>query len=214
MGDAILQGLIWGFGLSILIGPVFFYLLETSLSKGIKEALYVDLGVFLSDLACIFLAYFFVDIIQGYIEDNPYVKIIGGVIFIILGISSFYKKVCLKPAEEIEVPSGFTLAVDIVKGFMLNMVNPSVYLYWSGVMLFANSKLDHSGGSANLILFFVVLLTTFFTIDVLKILGANKLKKFVNEKMMRRLNMIIGVVFVVFGVLLVLKGFDLKLVIG
>ncbi|MEY3438093.1 MAG: hypothetical protein RL265_678, partial [Bacteroidota bacterium] len=42
-----------------MIGPVFFVLLETSIRKGARAALALDLGVLLSDLVYILIAYVF-----------------------------------------------------------------------------------------------------------------------------------------------------------
>ena len=39
-----------GILLSFTIGPVFFTVLETSISKGVKAAIFVDIGVVLSDV--------------------------------------------------------------------------------------------------------------------------------------------------------------------
>ena len=47
-----------GFLLSFSFGPLFFILLETSISKGIKHAFFTDLGVVFSDLIFFSIAYF------------------------------------------------------------------------------------------------------------------------------------------------------------
>ena len=39
-----------GFILSFSFGPLFFILLETSISKGLKQAFFMDLGVVFSDI--------------------------------------------------------------------------------------------------------------------------------------------------------------------
>ena len=48
--ELILKGIVTGFILSIMIGPVFFVLLETSITKGIKAAIALDLGVLVNDV--------------------------------------------------------------------------------------------------------------------------------------------------------------------
>ena len=47
--DLVLKGIVTGFILSIMVGPVFFVLLETSIKKGVRAALAFDLGVLLND---------------------------------------------------------------------------------------------------------------------------------------------------------------------
>ena len=52
-----LTAIVTGFVLSLMIGPLFFVLLETSLTKGIKAAIALDIGVLISDLLYILIAY-------------------------------------------------------------------------------------------------------------------------------------------------------------
>ena len=56
----VLNGIIFGFLLSFLLGPAFFVLIETSIKKGFKSAVFLDLGILLSDaiylLASLFVA--------------------------------------------------------------------------------------------------------------------------------------------------------------
>ena len=57
--ELVTYAILWGIILSfILIGPVFFMLLETSVSRGWKAAIALDLGVLTSDLICILIAYY------------------------------------------------------------------------------------------------------------------------------------------------------------
>ena len=53
----ILAAIPWGFLLAISIGPGFFVLLETSITKGFRAALVFDLGVILGDIFFIAIAY-------------------------------------------------------------------------------------------------------------------------------------------------------------
>ena len=55
----ILNGILFGMLLSILIGPVFFVLLETSIKKGARHAIFIDIGVLLSDVLYLIAAFFF-----------------------------------------------------------------------------------------------------------------------------------------------------------
>ncbi len=56
-----LQAIGIGFLLSVMVGPAFFVLLEISITKGIRAALALDLGIFISDLLYILFALSFVD---------------------------------------------------------------------------------------------------------------------------------------------------------
>ena len=45
-----LNAILLGFGLSFMVGPVFFTLLETSITRGFRAALSFDLGFILADI--------------------------------------------------------------------------------------------------------------------------------------------------------------------
>ena len=85
MGELILKGIVTGFVLSIMIGPVFFVLLETSIRRGVRSALAVDLGVLISDVIYILIAFVFYSEVSALAKgDNQHLlKIIGGVLFFV-----------------------------------------------------------------------------------------------------------------------------------
>ena len=89
-----LQAIGIGFLLSVMVGPVFFVLLETSITKGIRAALALDIGVFISDILYILFALSFVDQISSINsgENKLIFGFIGGSIFIIYGTFYFFKK--------------------------------------------------------------------------------------------------------------------------
>jgi len=76
-----------------MIGPVFFVLLETSIKKGVRAAIAFDIGVLLSDLLYILIALNFYFEVQNLTEgENQHIlKIIGGSLFILYGIVTFFK---------------------------------------------------------------------------------------------------------------------------
>ena len=92
--DLILKGIVTGFILSIMIGPVFFVLLETSIRKGAKAAIAFDLGVLLNDLVYIAIAFLFYNQVDKLSsgDDNSVVRIIGGSLFLVYGLYSLLKK--------------------------------------------------------------------------------------------------------------------------
>ena len=59
-----------GIVLAFTIGPVFFTVLETSISKGVKAAIFVDIGVVLSDVMFFIIAFFSTNSLLKSIEEN------------------------------------------------------------------------------------------------------------------------------------------------
>jgi len=212
--DLLLKGLVTGFILSIMIGPVFFVLLETSIRRGVKAALWLDFGVLISDLVYILIAYVFYkeveDLKAG--DDSSILRIIGGVIFVGYGIFNFFKKVKKHQFNAQSIPVSKTRDYVFlgIKGFLLNIANPLVIFYWFSVMTIGAE--DAGGASSWGMLFYLsLILITFFGIDVLKILGAKKLRPLVTDRLLTGLNRLIGIIFMVFGVFFVIQGILMKM---
>lgn len=208
--DLIFKGILTGLILSIMIGPVFFVLLETSIRKGIKAAIFFDLGVLLNDVVYILIAFFFYQQVATVLEheDTTMLQVVGGALFLVYGAYYFFWKKVDAHDLTTSIGGGHSAKSYIllmIKGFLLNLANPMVVFYWFSVMTLAD------GGSAMdrntaVVVFVTAILVTFFSIDLLKILGAKKLRPILNAKRLRFLNKFIGMVFIVFGVALAVRG--------
>ena len=53
MFDGLLYAAFYGFLLAFAVGPVFFTLIETAITKGIKAAIFFDLGAIFADIVFI-----------------------------------------------------------------------------------------------------------------------------------------------------------------
>ncbi len=206
--DLLLKGVATGLLLSIMIGPVFFVLLETSIRKGVKAALAVDLGVLLSDIGYIIIAFVFfqqvADLAEG--NDNSILRLVGGMLFTVYGLYNFFKKVkkgeSSNDFETVKNTAGYIILV--LKGFLLNLMNPLVIFYWFSVMTLGAQ--DGEDSDTAMILYLTYILVTFFSVDFLKILLAKRLRTLVTPKLMMGLNRMVGIVFVGFGLVLITQG--------
>lgn len=129
MLDDILAAIPLGVLLSFLIGPVFFVLLETSVTKGFRAALVFDLGVLLADILFILIAYFSSYRVIESVKDQPALFVFGGLIMLTYGIISYVKTRKLNGLSE----QKFKLELHkknywnlLGKGFLLNFVNIGV----------------------------------------------------------------------------------------
>ncbi len=215
MLDILLKGIITGFILSIMIGPVFFLLLETSIRKGIRAAIAFDIGVLLSDVIYIVIALIFYSEVSK-ITSGEYghiISIVGGIILIIFGLVTLLKKPKedKKEAEQLNNQKKDLILLGL-KGFLLNFANPGVIFYWITVIaLGADGKKSASNAiDESTYWYILIIMMTFFSVDLLKIFGAKKLRPFITEKVLIGLNRLIGLIIIGTGVLLVIKGFLAK----
>jgi threonine/homoserine/homoserine lactone efflux protein len=217
--DFFIQAFSIGFLLSVMIGPIFFLLLETSITKGFRSALALDFGVLISDIIYVLIAVMFVEQIKGLIAGNKLMfSIIGGSIFVIYGIINLVRKVELLDTQKLE---GIDVNIDSMKqqnntkdyvflglkGFVLNFANPMVIFYWVSVASVANNAVPDKNSTTWAFVFLCVVLLTFFSIDILKIIAAKKIRPLVNQTLLNGLNRLIGIVFTLFGLFLILQFF-------
>ena len=218
--EYVFQAIGIGFLLSIMIGPVFFVLLEISITKGFKSALIFDMGVLLSDLFYIVISLFFAYQLKGFgdVKNNFILSIVGGGLFIAYGCYNlFFKKVEMNTVtldqELIDVEPDvsqnnkrdYTLLV--LKGFTLNLLNPGVVIYWLAIVAKGFDVVAKYESDLHIVIYLCVILITFFGIDCLKAFVANKLKPMVTVGLLKGLNLLIGLVFAGTGAFLILRQF-------
>lgn len=209
MINFIVTGIGLGLLLSIMLGPIFFVLLETSIKKGIKSALFLDLGILLSDLMYISIAYIFVSQVADLkaSEHVYWLHIIGGLVFIIFGYLTIKKKRKKRKTKARDLKTNNYFGT-ILKGFFLNAVNPGLLFYWFGMVgiLRGKERLSFCSTDLTVILYILLILTTFFTIDVFKIFGAKKLKNVLTPAWMDIINRVLGIILICIGCVFFFKG--------
>jgi len=198
MISIIFEGLLFGFFLSIYLGPVFLLLVETSIKSGVKDAFLMNAGVITSDLLWVFLLYFGIESYLGSFLYSPSSKVLAGSIFIMFGFGGllFTKKESKIRTVRRKRRMLFT------KGFLLNLINPSVALFWLATIAYAIRFLKNDKN--HLILFFVSIFCTVLVVDAFKFFMARKLKVFLNKQRQIRLSKITNLIMIIFGTYLIL----------
>src|SRR5690554_366608 len=156
--DLVTSAILMGFLLSlILIGPVFFLLLQTSVSRGWKSAIVLDLGVLTADIICILVAYYGSKDLAVAIENNPSIYIFGGFFITIYGILMYISKPNLKLRNLSD--SGKNYFRTFFNGFFLNILNIGVIVFWFFIVSTVIIQYPKPGDS---LLFMGIVLATFF----------------------------------------------------
>ncbi len=202
-----INAVLLGFGLAFMVGPVFFSLIETSISKGARAAIIFDLGVILADSVFIVIAYFgsisFLERIQG----DPRIFLVGGLLLITFGIFTILHKKTKKKVtdEELVIPEKNNYLTLFLKGFFLNFINFGVLAFWLTVVIAVTSSLQANGDK--ILEYFAVVIVTFFIVDLGKIMLAKQLKRKLTPNVLRKIRIGLGVFFIVFGLILATKRF-------
>jgi threonine/homoserine/homoserine lactone efflux protein len=203
--DIIIKGIGSGIFLALLIGPVFFTLIQTSLEKGFVSGAFVALGVMVSDICCIAVAWFG---LSGVIVD-PGLRIymIYGGGLILLSFGSYYlfvksRRLLFYNAADIKQTKPLRL---MAKGFIINGLNPMALIFWLGTVGFATAEWGFETPSRAGI-FFGSLLVTVLGTDLLKVSLSARLRMVMTPKLIRVLNVVLGLVLVFFGGRLIFFG--------
>lgn len=201
------EAVIIGFFLSFMIGPVFFMLIQTSILKGARAAIAFDLGVILGDIAFILIAYYGSKRLLESIKDDPRMFFIGGIILLVYGIIAYVDKSqkTIVDDETLVLPEKTNYIKLFLKGFLLNFINVGVLAFWLGMIVVIGPNLEMDG--QKIFNYFTVILVSYFITDIGKIVLAKQLKKKLTPAVIYKVKRGMGVLLMIFGVALMLKGF-------
>ena len=193
-----------GFFTAFIMGPVFWVLLETSITKGFKAAVAFDLGVMFADVCFIGVCYLGSFQLLEDEQNKQGLFVLGGTILLLYGLFSWINR-NKKSKDQPEIVESkenyFGLAV---KGFAINILNVGVFIFWGGITIVSSPA---SGKSfTTFILFFSIVLLSYFLTDLLKISVANRFKSLLTGKGIVIVNSIISLILVISGVVLIIKG--------
>ena len=205
--EELYKGLLFGLLLSFLLGPVFFALLQTSIEKGFKAGLFMALGVAISDSLYMFITYAGV----SFFSENDQIKIIlgftGSVIMILFGLFTFLKPVPTRGRKQPHFTTNNYFR-KIVKGFLLNAINPFILIFWLGVAGMITIELHYSFDQA--FLFYVGVVGMVLSMDITKAFLATKIRDLITPRFMKVINRSVGIALILFGFRLLYYAMEIK----
>ncbi|HVD97064.1 MAG TPA: LysE family transporter [Cytophagaceae bacterium] len=201
MIKAISQGIVSGLLISFMFGPVFFGLIHASIHRGFRKALVYASGVASSDSFFILLIYFGV---AGFLQDESFrlfMKIVGCGIMITFGIYYIIKKApdTLEVENESERKQKPYHSLWL-KGFVLNSINPSVFVICLGMVSYAAD--NYANDKISTFAFFIGSVLTVFSFDTIKAYIAHKIKIYFTNRLLNKMNKVLGIVILGAGLIL------------
>lgn len=191
--EIILKGILTGLLLSTLVGATFFMLIETSMTRGFRAALWFDAGVVICDALLITGIFFFASWIKNTIISHEYFNIAGGLVFMAFGINYIFARRRARTESE-----GINQNLKVfMNGFLINLMNPSVVLFWLGTMAVSLNSFGKNGRDA--FVYYASALIIMASIDILKAYFAYRLSSLINARVLR-------VVYIFSGILLICLG--------
>jgi len=203
--NALYEGAALGLSLAFIFGfgPAFFALIQTAINRGFWQGVLLAIGIFLNDITVVVLALLgSVTLIKGS-ENYKLLGIIGGSLLILFGLVILIRKQVAKHKQEEQPISKYPI-IYVGKGFLLNLANPFVWLFWLTVVVSATAS--YKANTYDLTLFFATALGLIFTTDILKVFMASRLKYLLTERFLIVLNKIAGLGLVLFGLFLIIRS--------
>lgn len=196
-----------GLGMAFMVGPVFFTLIETSITKGARAAFIFDIGVVLADITFILMAYYGSVTFLKTIEDDPRLFLIGGLVLIVFGLFTIFYKKSKKVItdKELVIVESYNYFGLFIKGFFLNFINIGVLAFWLAIVIAVSSNFQME--AFKIFRYFTIVIVSYLIIDVVKINAAKQLKSKLTPVVLRKIRQILGIFFIVFGLVLAAKRF-------
>jgi len=200
MWHAIVNGITLGLVLMISVGPVIFSIIKQSLNNGREGGFSFVAGVWLSDILLIIVSNAFSELVTYMMEYRKILGILGSLFLLLMGVFYvFFKKI------KLQNPEGGILKftrTDILKifssGFLLNTLNPNVFLFWLGTATAFASEYSFN----ERIMIFSICLIINVTADIVKVLMAGKLRTRLTLHNITLINKISGSILIGFGIAL------------
>ena len=196
--------------LTFSFGPAFFSLINTGIKYGYKTGAFLATGIVLSDFFLCIIVCFLVHFGISNLLDSPQAQtfsaIIGGIILIVFG-AFFFKKHTVKTDDTIDIQNKLpSPSVMLLKGFLLNIFNPTVWLLWIANVTAISKTLDYS--LFKMLVFFSLILTGVLFLELFKVKLAGKIKHLLTDRLMTIINYITGTALILFGLILIYNYFN------
>ncbi|MDW7690199.1 LysE family transporter [Flammeovirgaceae bacterium SG7u.111] len=199
----LIEGILLGGFLMLFIGPSFFYLVGVGIKKGFLEAGLFALGIITSDLAMVLAIFFGLSHFFELPLFQEVFSIVAGTAVLVIGIRYILKsQKHAAGTQDMQLP----VYMFYFKGFAINVLNPFTFLIW--ITVIAGLNLEKNYSSEDYTQFFIGLLGTIFTMDLLKAFLANKLGDLLNENTIRRIDKVLGIIFILLSLRLFYHFFE------
>jgi threonine/homoserine/homoserine lactone efflux protein len=196
MTELVLYGFLTGIVMSIMLGTVFFALVQNSIDYGFRIGVFISLGVISSDIILISLSWVNAELIPEGSKTEFIVRLCGAIFLMLYGVSNLLRKdKAAYPKTEKK-----QLLKYISMGFLLNILNPGNYIGWLAVTTQLKTVAKYNFSES--ILYFTAALSAIFIMECLIARGASLLKPYITEKFLKLVNRLVGILFIGFSLAL------------
>lgn len=196
---AFIEGYLVGLSLIILIGPVLFVLLNTTLTHGRMSGLAVALGIFLSDVFIVFLCYSGSSELSLTRTSTWWLTCCGTLV--LMGMGIHYLKAPLMEIDQ-QDPKIKSLLGFIGEGIAVNLINPFVFFIWFALIGVARHRYPNF---LHQVSYLTAITLGILTLDVSKALLAHHIRPLLNSQTLKKVQKLSGCLLLLFSLRLLGK---------
>ena len=190
----IINGLLFGLIFIFAIGPSFFLLIQNSVEYGFRRGALIALGISLSDILFVGLTLIGMASLISDPANAQVLSVVAAIILVVFGIYYFVRTPKIKNEEVID---GHGALRFLFKGFLINIFNPTIILFWITMSSTVSANYNYSWGEQRN--FFIGMLITILVSDLAKAYLANHVRSFITVKSVQVFNRVVGSALVIFA---------------
>ena len=199
----VIKGLLLGLILSISIGPVIFAIIKQSLTNGKKAGYAFVAGVSASDISLLLVCNLFTSLFSLVLEHKALIALFGAGFLLISGLYTlFFKKIVIDPSTDSGAnnQSKRDLIKSFFAGYLMNTLNPSVFLFWFAWTAAIGATAEDSNNPIQYrLIVFGTCLAFVLVSDLLKVVLAGALRPRLTEKSLLWINRISAIIILTFS---------------
>jgi threonine/homoserine/homoserine lactone efflux protein len=200
MVEALIKGFTLGLWLSISVGPILFSVIKQSLNNGHKGGLAFVFGISASDITLVILSNIFSELVAELITHKMAIGTAGSIFLITVGLYYvFFKKIKVTDDGAMSIMKSSTghYAKLAASGFLMNVLNPGIFVFWLTV---STTLVSHTLNQK--IIIFGVCLAFVLATDIAKVMLAGKIRKKLTPHNIHIISRINGLILIGFGIAL------------
>ena len=207
----LLEGIKIGILLALMVGPLFFTLIQTGVEEGFRAGAMVGFGIWVSDTLYAFAAYKGLSYLAAISQSAVYTRnigIAGSLLLAVFGLISLFSvpKGRHLQHRELRIASirGTSYLSLWFKGFLINTANPFTIFFWLGLVSTITVREDLQKGDAGW--FFAGIIGIVILTDLLKVFLAKQIRLLMRPVHIVWLRRVSGAALLIFGVILFIRS--------
>lgn len=200
MIEYLVSGILFGLSAGFGPGPLMTLVISESFRGGTREGIKVALAPLLTDPPIVLVTVVLVGQISGFDTALAVISICGAVVVVGMGVETIRARVP-------ETFTGQTHGRALMRGALVNALNPHPYLFWIVVGGPIVHRAQAETGAAGVIAFVAGMYTCLVGGKMTVSFIVGRSRRFISQRVYRFVMVSLGILLLVFAVTLLFKGF-------